>query len=403
MTPMIDAMSLSQSLQSQQKISPQENFYPATGAAPSNLIGGSSPPQNVGNHMHHQRHFARQNPSNLSCSLGKEGMMMSATAMPFPGMYLAAPPSNLQGLGEYMPTAQSFQNHHQRCGADTQSLSGVYFESIPGGDLGYALQRPGVVPMGGECNASNNSTSMMGLQGGNHPSAKKMNRHVRGYGRSNSYSTTGRTKNNLAPTSPHRVNNSDKQQLGGPESAPDNSAFSLSNDGHLYGTSLLAQQLAEHSSSTSNSNEYNNMLSNSQHSYAHLLYNNIDGVTPTGSMNSLQGYHHMGYMSAHGTPMYMSSSNPPILRRSSYDVPAQHYMSPNMQTGSLQGALYQNNNNTMIPSQSLPQQNQCLNHHAVPPKYMQQQHQLYSYNNAAVGMDGSHASFDAYDHSGPTS
>lgn len=230
MTPMIDAMSLSQSLQSQQKLSPQENFYTTAGAAPQNLIGGSSPPQSVGNHMHHQQHFARPNPSNLSCSLGKEGMMMSATAMPLPGMYLAAPPSTLQGLGEYMPTAQSFQNHHQRCGGEPQSLSGVYFESIPGGDLGYALQRPGVVPMGGECNASNNSTSMI--------------------------STTVRNKHSLVPTSPHRMNNNDKQQLGTPESAPDSSALSLSNDGHLYGTSLLAQQLAEHSSSTTNSNEY---------------------------------------------------------------------------------------------------------------------------------------------------
>uniref|UniRef100_A0A7S2WLW4 Uncharacterized protein n=1 Tax=Eucampia antarctica TaxID=49252 RepID=A0A7S2WLW4_9STRA len=202
----------------------------------------------------------------------------------------------------------------------------------------------------------------------NQGNARRTNSNFHNYGPTSYSALAVAAAQGLMSNSPHEQHQSrlqtdqlnDKSHCGPTPSNASNNSVEIQN---LNGTSLLAQRLAEHSSSHDHNKSWSDShfahIQNSLPSPASYSYSNnptmmYDGTT----QNSLQS---MGCLSTHGTPLYMSTSNPAIVpgqTASSFSSNGVRYLSD--QSGSLQDSMN---------IHSLQQQQQIRGY---PPIYMQQ-------------------------------
>lgn len=277
----------------------------------SNNGQSSSPPQNLQALLNAQLSNAYPYSSNLSASLGANiGMGLPVNYQPLVDSSLMgtsftdnihpsqlAAPQNLQAMHgfndlSYIP----HQPPQQPTFMGAQSFSGMYYGGIPGhyqhmeGDLGYALQRPGVFPI------SNDAVAMLQRQASSQPSMAYLAQQNALL--SSSLSNVGSTPRHPYTGAMSFQHHGDLlQQLGLQEQTSFDINCPQMNTGAT--TSLLAQQLADYTGS-----DYHHLQQfNTQSS-------NLPNVPTYSSVSQMAGSYHgiSGPMSLSSLPSFQSAS-----------------------------------------------------------------------------------------------
>jgi hypothetical protein len=279
----------------------------------SNNGQSSSPPQNLEALLHAQLSNVYQLPSNLSASLGANaGMGLPLNYQPLVDANLAgrsfsetmhpsqlAAQQNIQAIpGLFVPPPPP-----QPTFMGAQSFSGTYYDGMPSyyphveGDLGYALQRPGVFPISG-----NDAVAMLQRQASGQSLAYLAQQNAILSSSLNNINSTPRSVAHSAGSVSFQTPGDLLQQLG----LQDQVSFDNNNYSHMNGgnaaTSLLAQQLADYSGP-----DYQQQQQNTQNSN----WSNPSGMHGASSASQMAGsYHGMsGPMSLSSLPSFQQSAS----------------------------------------------------------------------------------------------
>jgi len=222
------------------------------------------------------------------------------------------------------PNMQSYQLSHIPPMAGPQSFSGLYYDRISQhlpieGDLGYALQRPGVVPsMENDQHGTQSQQHMYAPQQLQGPNESKSSRT-----RSTSFSggSTNNRKVMHPPTSLHASFTGDVHaskelrnefnendfEIDSPIDGNNNNVISSSlTSSGSQGVSLLAQQLAEHSAITHDPN----LIIETKQTIPSTNYSNIqmDHSAPN-------HHHHPTYFPQQGHPYVKTGSHSSLMQQ----------------------------------------------------------------------------------------
>jgi len=273
----------------------------------SNNGQSSSPPQNLEALLNAQLSNGYPYSSNLSASLGANvGMGLPVNYQPLVDSSLMgtsftdnihpsqlAAQQNLQAMHgfrdfSYLPQ----QPPQQPTFMGAQSFSGMYYGGMPGhypnveGDLGYALQRPGVFPI------SNDAVAMLQRQASSQSSLAYLAQQNALL--SSSLSNVGSTPQHLSTGAMNFQHHADLlQQLG----LQDQTSFDINRPQMNAGatTSLLAQQLADYSGSDyQHQQQFNTQSSNlptaPTYSSASQMAGSYHGISGPMSLSSLPSF-----------------------------------------------------------------------------------------------------------------
>lgn len=277
----------------------------------SNNGQSSSPPQSLEALLHAQLSNVYQLPTNLSASLGANA------GMGLPLNYQPLVDANLAGrsFSENMhPNQLSAQQNTQTMSGlfvpppppqptfmGAQSFSGAYYDGMPSyhqhveGDLGYALQRPGVFPISG-----NDAVAMLQRQASGQSLAYLAQQNAILSSSLNNINSTPRNAAHSAGSMSFQSPGDLLQQLGLQDQGSFDNNYSQMNTGNAA-TSLLAQQLADYSGPDYQQQQFNTQNSN---------LSNPSGAYGASSASQMAGsYHGMsGPMSLSSLPSFQSAS-----------------------------------------------------------------------------------------------
>lgn len=274
----------------------------------SNNGQSSSPPQNLEALLNAQLSNAYQYSSNLSASLGANvGMGLPVSYQPLVDPNLTgrsfsehmhpsqlAVQQNLQALSGLNDLAFVPQPPQQPTFMGAQSFSGMYYDGMPShyphveGDLGYALQRPGVFPIAG-----NDAVAMLQRQASGQSLAYLAQQNaILSSSLSNMASTPRGIVRSAGSLSFHNPGDL-LQQLGLQDQGSFDNNYSQMNPGAA--TSLLAQQLADYSGPEYQQQNTNNLnsISNSSSMYGSMgaqMAGSYHGASGPMSLSSLPSY-----------------------------------------------------------------------------------------------------------------
>lgn len=274
----------------------------------SNNGQSSSPPRNLEALLNAQLSNAYPYASNLSASLGANvGMGLPVNCQPLVDANLAG-----RSFSDHINASQlaAQQNIHALSGLNdlpfvpqpprqptfmgAQSFSGVYYDGMPSnyphveGDLGYALQRPGVFPISG-----NDAVAMLQRQASGQSLAYLAQQNAI-LSSSLSNITTPRGQVQSAGSLSFHTPGDLLQQLGLQDQGSFDNNYSQMNQG--ASTSLLAQQLADYSGpeyQQQNPNHQNWTRSNSSGIYGSMgpqMNGSYHGISGPMSLSSLPSF-----------------------------------------------------------------------------------------------------------------
>jgi hypothetical protein len=278
----------------------------------SNNGQSSSPPQNLEALLNAQLSNAYPYSSNLSASLGANaGIGLPVNYQPLVDASIAGRSFNENIHPSQFAAQQNFlaglndlafppQPPQQPTFMGAQSFSGMYYDGMPShyphmeGDLGYALQRPGVFPISG-----NDAVALLQRQASGTSLAYLAQQNAL---LSSSLGNINSTPRNAAQSSGSVSFQSPGdilQQLGLQDQGSFDNNYSQMNAG-TAATSLLAQQLADYSGSDYQQQYITPQLSNAS---------NASGIYGPSGLQMAGSYHGMsGPMSLSSLPTYQSVS-----------------------------------------------------------------------------------------------
>ncbi|KAL7477053.1 hypothetical protein ACHAW6_002870, partial [Cyclotella cf. meneghiniana] len=286
----------------------------------------SSPPQTLEALINAQLSNVYPYPSNLSASLGANlGMGLPINYQPLADANLmgrrfsenlhpsqVAAQQNLQAVTGFSDLAFLPHLPQQPAFMGAQSFSGAYYDGMPShyphveGELGYALQRPGVFPISG-----NDAVAILQRQSSNPSLAFLAQQNAI---LSSSFSNVSSTPRSIAQSSGSMSFQSPGdllQSLGLHDQGSYDHNYSQFNTGSNAATSLLAQQLAEYSEPDRHQQNINSQNSN----VLQLARQQSDLSTTSGMYGSTGpqmygSYHGIANYAALAGPMSLSSLPP---------------------------------------------------------------------------------------------